>query len=40
MQEKAVRFNEELTRRGKKLEQLSGDEFLDIADRIKMDEKT
>ncbi len=38
MQEKAIKFNEELDRRGKPLESISRDEFMDIADRIKLHE--
>jgi len=34
MQEKAVRFNEDLARRGKTLDQLSTEEFYEIADKI------
>jgi len=33
MQEKAIRFTEELDRRGKRLADVSRDELLDIADR-------
>ena len=39
MQEKAVKFNEELDRRKKRLEDIGHDEFCEIAERIKMDEK-
>ena len=39
MQEKAVKFNEELDRRNKRLEDIGHDEFLEIAERIKMREK-
>ena len=39
MQEKAVKFNEELERRNKRLEDIGHDEFLEIAERVKMDEK-
>lgn len=39
MQEKAIRFNEELDRRRKRLEDISPDEFVEIADRIKMGER-
>ena len=39
MQEKAVKFNEELDRRKKRLEDIGHDGFLEIAERIKMDEK-
>jgi len=39
MQEKAVKFNEELNRRKKRLEDIGHDEFLEIAERIKMGEK-
>jgi len=38
MQEKAVKFNEELDKRKKVLEDVGPDEFLEIADRIKMHE--
>ncbi len=38
MQEKAIKFNEELKRRGKPLEAVSRDEFMDIADRVKLHE--
>ena len=34
MQEKAIKFNEELDRRRKRLDDVGPDEFLDIADRI------
>lgn len=36
MTEKAIKFNEELKRRGKRLEDCSRNEVLDIADKIKM----
>jgi hypothetical protein len=36
MQEHAVKLNEELARRGKRLEDVKGQEFLDIARRIGM----
>ena len=39
MQEKAIKFNEELDRRKKRIEEVSPDEFREIADRIKMDEQ-
>ena len=39
MQEKAIKFNEELDRRKKRLEDIDPAEFCDIADRIKMHEK-
>ena len=39
MQEKAVKMNEELDRRKKRLEEVDGKEFLDIAQKIKMFEK-
>ena len=39
MQEKAVKFNEELDKRKKRLEDIGPDEFHDIADRIQMHEK-
>jgi hypothetical protein len=34
MQESAIKFNEQLARRGKRIEQLSPKEFLDIMDKI------
>ena len=39
MQEKAIKFNEELDRRKKNLEDIAPDEFHEIADRIKMHER-
>jgi hypothetical protein len=36
MTEKAIKFNEKLKQRGKTLEQVSKDEFLDIAHDIDM----
>lgn len=33
MQEKAIKFNEQLDKRGKQLEDLSKNEFMDIADK-------
>jgi hypothetical protein len=36
MQEKAIKFNEELTRRRKRLEDIEPAEFDDIADHIRM----
>ena len=36
MQEKAVKVNEQLKRRGKTLETVSGDEFYEIADKVGM----
>ena len=36
MQEKAIKFNEELDKRKKRLEDIDRDEFLEIADRIDM----
>ena len=36
MQEKAIKFNEELDRRKKPLEDITPDEFREIADRIDM----
>ncbi len=36
MQEKAIKFNEELKRRGKTLQQTSTNEIKDIADKIDM----
>jgi len=39
MTEKAVKMNEELDRRKKRLEDVDKEEFLDIADRIKMFER-
>ena len=38
MQEKAIRFNEELDKRGKRLEDLSPPEILDVADKAKLAE--
>ena len=39
MQEKAVKFNEELDRRKKRLEEIDAEEFHEIADHIKMHER-
>jgi hypothetical protein len=39
MQEKATRFTEELGRRGKRLGDITPDEFLDIADRVKLNDR-
>ena len=39
MQEKAIKFNEELDKRKKRLEDIGPDEFHDIADRIDMHEQ-
>jgi hypothetical protein len=39
MQEKAIKFNEELDKRKKRLEDLDRDEFFEIADRIDMDKR-
>lgn len=39
MQEKAIKLNEELDKRKKRLEDVSPDEFMEIAERIKMNEK-
>jgi hypothetical protein len=39
MQEKAIKFNEELDRRCKRLEDIEPDEFHDIAEQIRMHEK-
>jgi len=39
MQEKAIRFNEELDRRKKRLEDISPGEFKEIAERIRLDER-
>ena len=36
MQEKAVKFNEELFRRGKRLAEISHEEFHEIAEKIKL----
>jgi hypothetical protein len=36
MQEKAIRFNEELDKRGKRIEECSVEELHDIADRAKL----
>lgn len=38
MQEKAIKFNEELDKRKKRMEDINRDEFFDIADRIDMHE--
>ena len=38
MQEKAIKFGEELQRRGKRMADITPKEFLDIADRIRMKE--
>jgi hypothetical protein len=38
MQEKAIKFNEELDRRKKRLEDVTPQEFQDIAERIRMRE--
>jgi hypothetical protein len=38
MQEKAVRFSEKLSQRGKKLEEISAREFLDIAQDVGLHE--
>ena len=34
MQEKAIKFNEELSKRGKQLEEITPNEFLDIAHKL------
>lgn len=39
MQEKAIKFNEELDKRKKKIEDISKDEFVEIAERIKLNER-
>ncbi len=39
MQEKAIKFNEELDRRKKRIEDVGPDEFKDIAERIDLNEK-
>lgn len=39
MQDKVIRFTEELDRRGKRMADISSDEFLDIADRVKLGER-
>ena len=39
MQEKAIKFNEELDRRKKRIEDVSSEEFRDIADHIGMGEE-
>ena len=39
MQEKAIKFNEELDRRKKRLEEITLEEFREIADRINMHER-
>ncbi len=36
MQEKAIKFNEELKARGKRMEDISREEFYEIADKVKM----
>jgi len=36
MQEKALKFNEELNKRKRRIENLSRDEFLEIADKLKL----
>lgn len=36
MQEKAIKMNEELSRRDKSLEEVSMEEFLEIADKVEM----
>lgn len=35
MQEKAIKFNEELGRRGRRLTEISGQEFVDIMQKLK-----
>ena len=39
MQEKAIKFNEELDRRKKRMEDIDREEFHEIADQIKMNER-
>jgi len=39
MQEKAIKFNEELNRRKKRIEDIDKEEFHEIAEQIKMDEQ-
>ncbi len=39
MQEKAIKFNEELDKRKKKIEDISKDEFIEIAQRIKLNQQ-
>ena len=39
MQEKAIKFNEELDRRKKRIEDIDREEFHEIADQIKMNER-
>ena len=39
MQEKAIKFNEELDRRKKRIEDIDKEEFHEIADQIKMNER-
>jgi len=39
MQEKAIKFNEQLDKRKKRLEEISADEFHEIADNIDMHEQ-
>ncbi|MCX7805403.1 MAG: hypothetical protein N3A38_09470 [Planctomycetota bacterium] len=36
MQEKAIKFNEELKARGKRLEEIGREEFCEIADKVKL----
>ena len=36
MQEKAIKFNEELQKRGKRMEELSREELIDVAARAKL----
>lgn len=39
MQEKAIRFTEELGRIGKRMDDITPEEFLDIADRLKLNDR-
>ncbi len=39
MQEKAIKFNEELSKRGKELEECSKSELMDIAEQVKLNSK-
>jgi hypothetical protein len=39
MQEKATKFNEELAKTGKRIEDCSGNELRDIAEKVKLNER-
>lgn len=39
MQEKAIKFNEELDKAGKRIEDCSGNELRDIAEKVKLNER-